>query len=269
MFNIAVTVFRELLEIILFIGLLIGGTRNIIDSRKYICLGVIIGIIGSIIMSLLLNQILKSFSGLGDEYMQILASIFTVLFIYWTIVVISQYNHGLSSKVKSISKKVEVGETGKISLTLTIALIIFREGAEIIIFLYSVIQAQLIPIHSYISGITLGFTAALLLGFIFYRGLVKISLKYVFKITAILLAFMAASLASRAAGIATSVGMIEFLNENLWDSSWLLSNDSVIGKLAYGIFGYIDNPNGLQMICYFAVLSVILFSSFKTERKKN
>lgn len=90
-----------------------------------------------------------------------------------------------------------------------------------------------------------------------YTGLIKLAGKYIFKVSTILLILIAAGLASEAAGILTSVGVIEMYRETLWDTSWLIGNNSIVGKLLHITVGYDSKPNGMQIIFY---LSSIMFT---------
>jgi high-affinity iron transporter len=50
------------------------------------------------------------------------------------------------------------------------------------------------------------------------------------------LTLIAAGLASEAAGKMVSIGLIDFLNTPLWDSSWIVSDRSIIGPNPKSIY---------------------------------
>ena len=78
----------------------------------------------------------------------------------------------------------------------------------------------------------------------------KLAGKYVFKISTILLTMIAAGLAAEAAGILTSSGFIQLYSDQLWDTSWFVSNESIMGKILNVIMGYDSKPNGMQLVFY-------------------
>ena len=80
--------------------------------------------------------------------------------------------------------------------------------------------------------------------------------EYIFRISTVLLILIAAGLASEAAGILTSSGIIEVYREALWDTSGIVDNGSVIGKLLRITIGYDSKPNGMQIIFYFSTIIV-------------
>jgi len=44
----------------------------------------------------------------------------------------------------------------------------------------------------------------------------------------------------------------------LWDTSWLLSDDSIAGRLLHTLIGYTDQPDGLQLAAYGVTIAAIV-----------
>ena len=42
----------------------------------------------------------------------------------------------------------------------------------------------------------------------------------------------------------------------VWDSSWLLSDSSILGKALHTLIGYTDQPTAMQLTVYIAILAV-------------
>jgi high-affinity iron transporter len=105
-------------------------------------------------------------------------------------------------------------------------------------------------------GIGIGAFFGLTVGVGLYLGLMKLAGKYVFKISTILLTMIAAGLAAEAAGILTSSGFIELYSDQLWDTSWLVSNESIMGKILNVTIGYDSKPNGMQLTFYLASILI-------------
>jgi high-affinity iron transporter len=40
----------------------------------------------------------------------------------------------------------------------------------------------------------------------------------------------------------------------MWDTSWLLSEGSLFGRLLHTLIGYTERPSGMQLIVYVATL---------------
>ena len=43
----------------------------------------------------------------------------------------------------------------------------------------------------------------------------------------------------------------------VWDTSWLLPQDTIVGRLLHTLVGYSDAPNGLQLIVYAGTIVVV------------
>ncbi len=47
------------------------------------------------------------------------------------------------------------------------------------------------------------------------------------------------------------------LGDALWDTSWLLTDDSVTGKMLHAVVGYTARPAGIQLLAWVGTLLVI------------
>jgi high-affinity iron transporter len=139
-------------------------------------------------------------------------------------------------------------------LVVVVAMTILREGAEIILFVYSISSTETLSGNHYILGFGLGAIAGLSIGVVIYKGLIQYAGKYVFIISTIFLTLIAAGLASEAAGILTSSGIVEIYNDQLWDSSKFISDHSTTGRILKIIIGYDTKPNALQLTFYLSTI---------------
>ena len=48
-------------------------------------------------------------------------------------------------------------------------------------------------------------------------------------------------------------------DQTLWDSSWLLSEESWPGRVLHVLIGYVDRPTLIQAVAYLATVAAILF----------
>jgi high-affinity iron transporter len=48
--------------------------------------------------------------------------------------------------------------------------------------------------------------------------------------------------------------LVVALDRTLWDTSWLLSEKSIFGRLLHTLIGYIDRPTEMQLLVYIATL---------------
>ncbi len=258
MFKIALVVFRECLEIALLLGIILAVTKHIEKSRIYIIAGSMLGIVLAALFAFFASTIAISFSGMGDELFNAAIILLTVILITWTIVWMQGYGTRIKQNFNDLSKKIHKGDSSRIMLVLIVAATILREGMEIIILVYSISSVEVIDGNSYLLGLIIGMISGFLLGIIIYFGLIKLTKQqYIFRVSSILLMLIASGFAAEAAGILTSSGIVMVLSDQLWDSSWLISDRSIYGKCLNIIIGYIARPNGLQVLFYISTIILI------------
>ena len=79
-----------------------------------------------------------------------------------------------------------------------------------------------------------------------------------FAVTGWLITLLAAGMASQAALFLQNAGLFQFWMMPLWDTSWLLSDDSIAGRILHTLIGYTDQPDGLQLAAYaFTIAAVV------------
>ncbi|MBF8246462.1 MAG: FTR1 family protein [Rickettsia sp.] len=268
MIKIALIVFRECLEISLLLSLILASTKELMKSRFYISLGAILGVFFSTILAILISNIHKILSFIQNDIFEAMVMLTTSTLIIWTIVWLQGHHIWIKNKVSQLSDQIHSSNKIRLhywTLTFIVTTTILREGTEIVLLVYGVSSSpsmhnitMIKKILAFFAGSASGF----FIGAIIYYGLVKISIKNIFKISSFLLILVSASFASEAASKLTSSGTINILNEELWNSSWLISNSSILGKIFSLLTGYDPTPNALQLIFYLSnlILSFILLN---------
>ena len=269
MFKIALVIFREFLEMAILLGIILAATKNVRGRGVYIATGAMCGVFCAAVLAFFTKQLAMAFDSIGDEVFDSVVILFTVFVIGWTAVWMQGYTLYIKQEVDSIATQIESGNTHKVLLTLMVAGTIFREASEIVLFIYSIITSSSVSSVDCLSGFLIGAVGGLSFGVALYFGLLKFAGKYVFKICSILLIFIAAGLAAQAAGILTSVGVLTNLTCSAWDSSWLISDGSILGRILKILIGYEAKPNMMQIAFYCATLTVLCACSmFQSKRLK-
>jgi len=90
-----------------------------------------------------------------------------------------------------------------------------------------------------------------------YLGLVRIPLHRLFVVTSWLILLLAAGMASQAAAFLLQADLLPSLGANLWDTSSLLAEQSIAGKVLHTLIGYTAQPAGIQLVFYIATVLLI------------
>lgn len=274
MLKIAIIIFREFLEISILLGIILAATKNVRNRMFYIVSGSMIGVVGSAILSFFARSLQNSFHENGDEIFDASVMILTIILIGFSSLWMNNAGRKIRSSIDNVVCDLEHGMVGKVMLTLLVASTIFREGAEIVLYMITFVQAHKSdPSVNYILGFAIGAFGGMMAGCAIYYGLLKVMSRYIFKVCFILLAFIAAGLAVQAAGILSSIGVITSYHQILWDSSWLVSDNSMLGQFLKVMIGYKAKPNGLQIISYVMTLATLfgiaaLQSKLSSKNKK-
>ncbi|MCC6717364.1 MAG: iron permease, partial [Acetobacteraceae bacterium] len=91
-----------------------------------------------------------------------------------------------------------------------------------------------------------------------HAGLVRLPARLLFGVIFWLVALLAAGMAAQSAHFLQAAGWIDVLSATVWDSSALLSDHSLPGRLLHTLVGYSDQPSGLQVVAYLATLAGIV-----------
>ena len=135
---------------------------------------------------------------------------------------------------------------------------VLREGSEVVLFLYGIAATGGTSAIGMMAGGALGVLAGAGMSALMYLGLLTIPARHLFSVTSSLITLLAAGLAAQAAAFLQQAGYVEPLTSNVWDTSWLLSDGSVVGRLAHTLIGYTDRPSGAQLVVYSLTIAIIV-----------
>jgi high-affinity iron transporter len=54
-----------------------------------------------------------------------------------------------------------------------------------------------------------------------------------------------------------AAGLVTALRDKIWDTSWLLSDSSIVGRMLHVLVGYTAKPTALQLVAYIATLATM------------
>jgi len=268
MFSTAILVFREVLEASLIIGLVAVATREVPSRFKWISVGILGGILGAIGIAMMADVINAAASGLGQELLNAMILSAAVVMLGWHNIWMKKHGKELASHAKNISQAVSEGRQPMYALTVLVGLAVLREGAEVVLFLYSMFASGT-PVTQITTGSMVGVAVGAAFGAGLYFGLLRIPTRYLFRVTSLMLLMLSAGLAAQAAGFLVQANVISVMTTTLWDTSWLVAERSVLGNILHALIGYIANPMGIQLVFYIATITIIGGLMWLVERPRS
>ncbi|MBS0557268.1 MAG: FTR1 family protein [Proteobacteria bacterium] len=261
MLGIALLVFREVLEAALIVTIVAAATRGVAGRARFIGGGIGLGVVGAIIVALFAGAIADAVGGSGQELFNACVLLAAVLMIGWHVIWMSSHGRELTQQMQSVGQSVKAGSSSLAMLLAVVALAVLREGSEIVLFLYGMAAGGAGKADLFL-GIPVGIAGGVAVGFALYFGLLRIPLRYFFSATNWMLILLAAGLASTAARFLIQANWLPAWDNQLWNTSALLDNGSVVGKAMHILVGYDARPAGMQ-IAFWLVTAIVLVSGMR------
>lgn len=258
MYAAAIILFREILEIAIILSVIMAAARGVKGRGVWIGAGLLGGVLGSALVAYFTDTIADGMHGMGQEIFNAGILLVAVMMIAWTVIWMKQHARELVARLKTLGTQVKDGQVPLTAMAIVISLCVWREGAEIVLFMYGLMStSQATPLQLF-SGALIGAGVAGVIGTLLYLGLLRIPMKYFFATTEWLLILLACGLSAQAANFLVAAGALPSLIHEMWDTSALLSQNSIAGQVLHALLGYSDRPSGMQLIFYGTTLGLIL-----------
>lgn len=253
----AIIVFREVLEAALIISIVCAATRGLAHRGNWVTAGVGIGVAGAVLLALGAERITSAAEGMGQELLNAGVLLAAVLMLAWHAIWMARHGRELAQQMKQVGAAVVGGARPIKALMFVVALAVLREGSEVALFLFGM-GAGGSSAASIASGGTIGLTAGVAIGVTLYFGLLRIPFRHFFTATNWMVLLLAAGLASQAAHYLIQADWLPTLGDRIWDTSGLLSNESLLGQTLRTLIGYDARPAGMQLLAYATTAFLIL-----------
>ncbi len=254
----AVILFREVLEAALILAIVMGASRGIAERGRWIAGGILAGLIGAALVAMLANLAASIFSGDMQALLNAAILLLAVAMLTWHNVWMSAHGRQLSSEIRAVGASVQAGQRPLLALLLITFAAVLREGSEAVLFLWAIASGGEQNMNMLMGGLG-GTLAGILVGLLLYFGLLRIPMRHFFSVTSWLILLIASGLAAQAAGLLNQAGVLPALGNSVWNSSHILSQNSLFGQLLHILVGYIARPSGIQIVFYVATfLSMLL-----------
>ncbi len=241
---------REGVEAALIVGIIAAflvkeGQR---DALKQMWIGVGAAVTICFVAAVILQVIDQELPQQQQEGLETIIGLIAVAAVTYMIIWMRRHARSIKSDLEGSAAHALL--TGSAAALVGMAfLAVLREGLETSVFLLAIFQDSNNTAAAG-TGAVLGLVVAILIGVGLYRGGVRINLSRFFRVTGLVLVFVAAGLLATAAHTAHEAGWISSLQSQAVDLSWLVRPGTVTGALLTGMLGLQPRPTQMEAIVY-------------------
>lgn len=268
MLSTAVIVFREVLEAALVVSIVLAATKGVPGRAWWVSAGLLGGVVGAAFIAAFADVISAWASGMGPEVFNAGVMFVATIMLAWHSIWMGKHGREMAQQLSQVGRAVAAGSRPLTGLAIVVGVAVLREGSEAVLFLYGIAAGDPGQAPQMIAGGALGVLGGVGLGAGMYAGLLQIPLQRLFSVTNALIVLLAAGMASQGTGFLVSAGWLPSWGDTVWDTSWLLKESSVVGKMLHTLVGYTARPAGIQIVAYVATLLVIVLLARRVARKQ-
>lgn len=253
MLAVLMITWRESIEAALIVGILLTYLAKIGQARqfRYVYHGVIWAVLGSLIFAALTTYVDLFVAGVGKE-------IFDAVVLFIAVVVLTHmvvWMHHNAKEIRGeLQKKADLAISRHQLWALAVLAFtgVFREGVETVLFLWGlVLQAGgAVTFSSQVAGGFLGVVLGVVMTWLFFKGFGHLDLRLFFRVSGVLLLFIAAGMLAASVGKLIAADLLPPLLNPAWDTTRFLDERSLIGSIIAGLLGYRSRPSLMEVISY-------------------
>ena len=253
MLGALIIVFREVLEAGLIVGIVMAATRGVEGRGRWISIGIGAGGLGAALVAAFAGAISQAFEGSGQELFNAGILAIAVVMLMWHNAWMARHGREIAAEMRNVGTAVSEGAKPLTALAVVIGVAVLREGSEVVLFLYGILASGTSGVSIALGGL-LGIVAGAAFTALTDFGLLAIPQRSSFSVTSWLIALLAAGMAASSVQFLNNAGFAEVLGNTVWDTSWILSEGSILGKLMHTLIGYTERPTELQLTVYIGTL---------------
>lgn len=254
MLAIATIVFREILEIALVLGIIMAATRGMKGRLSIAMAGLGMGAFGAMLLAFFTDVISNAMEGVGQEIFNACIMFTAVAFLSWTVVWMRKHARELTQHLQQVGKDVLLGKRSHYALVTIIAFSTLREGSEIVLFSYGMLASGHFHMLYIILGAIVGLLGGVSAGLLLYVGLLRAAKRHLFSVTSWMLILLSAGMAAQGAGFLVAADVLPALVPEVWDTSAIISGQSLVGQTLGVLVGYTPRPSGMELLFYVSVM---------------
>jgi high-affinity iron transporter len=257
MIGALIIVFREVIEAGLIVGIVLAAANGVPGRIFWINLGIASGVGGALLLAAFAGAVSDAIGGAGQELFNASILGIAVVMLAWHNIWMARHGRELASHARTVGQAINRGARPLSALAFVVGIAVLREGSEIVLFLYAIMLSAGGSGLSLLAGGVIGLALGCGLSVVTYLGLLTIPPRYLFGVTSALITFLAAGMAAQSVYYLEQANIVTILSARLWNTSEILSEKSIIGRMLHTLVGYSDQPTALQGLAYIFTLAAI------------
>lgn len=251
--NVVFVVWRESVEALLVVGILNSWlTTNAPDARRahaFLWSGVVAGLAVAGVLGWALIALAETLTDTAQEALRTGMVLVAAALILQMVVWMRRHGRTLKKDLEgSLDKAVSGGHWWGVFALALIALA--REGSETVVFLTGILSVGGGGRLAAVAAAGIGLAAALATYALLQVGARFLSWRLFFRITEIMLLFLALALLMTGVDGLVELDIVPRLSRRLWDTSMILSDGGAFGGLVSGLTGYRARPDLTQVLVF-------------------
>ena len=218
------------------------------DALRQMWVGIAVAIALCVGVAVALRVVGQELPDRGQETLETVIGLVAVSAVTYMIVWMRRHARGIKAVLEGeAASALASGST--MALVAMAFLAVLREGFETSAFLLAAFQ-DATDTTAAGAGAVIGLVAAVAIGLGLYRGGVRINLTRFFRVTGLILVFIAAGLLATAVHTAHEAGWFNSLQGQAVDLTWLVQPGTVSGSLLTGMLGLQPSPTVGEALAY-------------------
>ena len=261
---------REGLEAALIVGIVAAflAQQGRSDALRNVWIGVGAAVVLCLAIGIGLNALSRELPQQQQERLETVIGLIAVGFVTFMIVWMRKHAKDLKGELEGHAAEA-LAEGSAWALVFMAFLAVLREGFETAVFLLATFQNSTNKLAGGM-GAVLGVLTACVLGWLIFRGGLKINMNRFFRVTGVVLVIIASGLVMGALRTAHEGGWVNVGQGTPIDLTWLVRPGTPVESLVTGVLGIRQKPATIELIGYvlylIPMLVVVLWVSAPAKR---
>ena len=249
---------REGLEAALIVGIIAAFLKQSgrPDALRKMWLGVVVAVLLCLAVGVVLQSVNSSLPQRQQEMLECIVAGIAVVMVSYMVLWMRKHSRSLKSDLQTAAGGALAAGSAT-ALVVMAFLAVFREGFETAVFLLAAFQSAVSPTLA-AAGALLGIVIAVGLGYLIYRGGVRLNLSRFFRITGVVLVFVAAGLVMSTLRAAYEAGWLVVGQQHAVSLTVIARPGTVQESLLTGVLGIRSSMPVIEVVAYFLYLIPML-----------